>query len=202
MKKAFKNSLFMFILGLIIAGSITTVVASKIYSSSITFEPSDDNWSLENNTVEDAINDLYDMAKTYTLDSMNFTIKKDFDYGNWATSRDVSVNLSKGDYIIILQFNDAYSSDTKTNNSHTANSINNNELAYTNGICNNIDGDYTTIGSTSTFGNTGVYVTMYNRTRVYKCSFDSNVTVSYNHTRSNSYSHVPEHIALRTYKLD
>ena len=57
MKKIIKNPIFMFILGAIIFGSIG-VAASQIFAKDIYFEPKE-GWTLEENTVEAAIDDLY-----------------------------------------------------------------------------------------------------------------------------------------------
>ena len=54
--KIFKNSIFTFILGLIIAGTIG-VVAVNLSANNIDFDPNDENWNVS--TVQGALNDLY-----------------------------------------------------------------------------------------------------------------------------------------------
>jgi len=55
--KIFKNSLFAFILGAVIFGSITAYATYKISSSDISFIPTNESWKVDN--VGSAINDLY-----------------------------------------------------------------------------------------------------------------------------------------------
>ena len=58
MKNIFKSRIFLVILTAFIC--ITgTVYASELFASSISFTPSNPDWQLEENTVEAAINDLY-----------------------------------------------------------------------------------------------------------------------------------------------
>ena len=60
MKKLFNNSLFMFILGALIFGSIGTILALDIIASEIEYLPKYNTWNVSN--LQGAINDLYDMA--------------------------------------------------------------------------------------------------------------------------------------------
>ena len=57
MKKIIKNPIFTFVLGIILTSGIA-VTASQIFAKDIYFEPQE-GWTLEENTVEAAINDLY-----------------------------------------------------------------------------------------------------------------------------------------------
>ena len=70
-----KSNIFSFILGAVIFGSIGVLATSSILASSISFEPTDNAWNVNN--VQDAINDLYgrtgQMVSTVSgwLDSAN-----------------------------------------------------------------------------------------------------------------------------------
>ena len=57
MKRIFKNPIFTFILGGILFGSITGVVAYSYSSNDISYTPKDTNWNVDN--VGSAIDDLY-----------------------------------------------------------------------------------------------------------------------------------------------
>ena len=59
--KNIRNCLISFIIGALIFGSIG-VAASGLFAKDISFTPSNPNWELEKNTVEDAINSLYGRA--------------------------------------------------------------------------------------------------------------------------------------------
>ena len=62
MKKVFKNPLFTFILGVVIAASFSVYATVSILSSQVDYNPRDNTWDVNN--VEDAINELYQMAAT------------------------------------------------------------------------------------------------------------------------------------------
>ncbi len=86
MKNILKNRLFIFILGGIIFGSITGVVAYTINASNVEYKPS---WTKENgdsiNNVKEAVDELYNKAScnnisknfTYTGTEQEFNIPKD-----------------------------------------------------------------------------------------------------------------------------
>ena len=56
MKKLFKNPIFMFILGFVIAISITTVFAFDFSANNVGFSPTETNWNVDN--VKSALDDL------------------------------------------------------------------------------------------------------------------------------------------------
>jgi len=56
MKKILKSRIFVFVLGIIVTSAIS-VVAANLEARTISFQPDDENWEVEN--VEEAINDLY-----------------------------------------------------------------------------------------------------------------------------------------------
>lgn len=189
MKKILNSKLFTFILGLVIA---TTISVFAITSSEVTYRDTD---------VKSALDTLYDKAHNTLINNIDFSHNKDIEFGTWATSRTVSIDVTKGDYIIILDATDAYTSDSKSNTVNT-NITQSNDLTYTNGTCDVIDGDQVSIGSNTGYGSANTYVTSYNKMVVYKCSFTANDTVSYTHTRPTAYSHVVETYKLRYIKLD
>ena len=67
MKKDIKKYLFGFIIGVILTSGIG-VAASQLFASSISFTPSNPNWELEENTVEEAINYLYENGGKAPID--------------------------------------------------------------------------------------------------------------------------------------
>ena len=201
MKRIIKNPLLTFILGALIFGSIGVVSAYTIFANDIGYTPKDTSWEVDN--VKDAIDDLYIEASKPLIDRIDFSKKNDIIYGNWATSRSVSINLDKGSYIIFLEYVDSYSSYNQT-----ATSINrdvttfSNNLVYSTGTCEIIDGDSISVGSSSGIDNTNVHVTAYSNTKVFKCNFTDSTTVSYTHSRPTAYSNVVELFKLRSIKLD
>ena len=64
MKKVFKSRIFIFILGVILSTSITSVLAYSIYASNIGYTPTDITWKNKDGTdmvdVNMALNDLYE----------------------------------------------------------------------------------------------------------------------------------------------
>ena len=92
MKKILKNRIFIFVLGFILATTIS-VVAANLNANTIGFEPDDENWNVS--TVEEAINDLYISDKpilvwTNPNPNVNFV------------GQTVSINLSEYKYIMIV----------------------------------------------------------------------------------------------------
>ena len=71
--KIFKTRAFAFILGAIIFSSITGVIASSLTASSISFEPTDENWNVT--TVQGALNNLYDERNKDIRDLLSKTTK-------------------------------------------------------------------------------------------------------------------------------
>ena len=219
MKKFLTSRIFAFILGAIIFSGVTGVIAATIMAKDVSYTPKDTTWNVDN--VEDAIDSLYTKANTTitglnsqisTLESqlneplinkIDFSKKNDVSYGNWQTSRTVSIDLEKGSYIIFLEFVDSYSSDSQTANIVNKNlSSFTNDLIYSNGTCEIIDADSVSVGSSTGYGSANVHITAYSNTKVFKCNFTDRTTVSYTHTRQAAYSHVVELCKLRSTKLD
>ena len=92
--KIFKNSIFTFILGLIIAGTIG-VVAVNLSANNIDFEPNDENWNVS--TVQGALNDLYTKVVSADLDfpgSDNYTTTGTYSRAYVVISRNSGSNYS------------------------------------------------------------------------------------------------------------
>ena len=207
MKKVFKKGyIFSFILGAIVFGSVGTYAAYSVLADNIGYTPKDNTWKKANGeditNVKDAIDELYSKTTGPIINKIDFTKEKNISYGNWLTSRSVSLNLSSGSYIIILEQIDSYSSSSQSTTSVNNNITSSSDLVYSNGTCEIIDGDSVSIGSTSSFATTGVYVTAYSNTKLFKCVFTNDTTVSYTHTRPTAYNHVVEMYKLRYIKID
>ena len=81
MKKVFKNPLFTFILGVVIAASFSVYATVSILSSQVDYIPRDSEWNVNN--VEDAIDDLYNMASANANGSNGFVgLAFNFSYTN------------------------------------------------------------------------------------------------------------------------
>ena len=61
MRKIRKDNILYFLLGVVITASFSAYAAVTILSSQVDFMPKDNTWNVEN--VEDALNDLYNMAR-------------------------------------------------------------------------------------------------------------------------------------------
>ncbi|MBR1416334.1 MAG: hypothetical protein IJ572_00760 [Bacilli bacterium] len=70
MKKIFNNSVFTFILGVILTTTITSVLAFSIFSNDVGFTPTDNSWKKEDGSsienVSDALDSLYKINNGYT----------------------------------------------------------------------------------------------------------------------------------------
>ena len=62
MKKILKSQLFAFIIGVLIAATTTVYATIYVISGNVDFIPKNSNWHV--NSVEEALNDLYDHLDT------------------------------------------------------------------------------------------------------------------------------------------
>ena len=78
MKKDSIKLIIAFILGGIFFGAFSVYATIMVVSSNVSYLPRDNEWNVEN--VEDALDELYDMARNYT-GTINFEgISFDYDY--------------------------------------------------------------------------------------------------------------------------
>ena len=104
MKKIFKKSnIFSFLLGALIFGGITGVVAATILSKDVSYSPKDTTWKVDN--VKDAIDDLYD--KTNNKSDLLW-INNNKTTG--ISAFDVNVNLSNYTKIMVVGYYDPWNS--------------------------------------------------------------------------------------------
>jgi hypothetical protein len=99
MKNILKSRLFIFILGGIIFGSITGVVAYTINASNVEYKPS---WTKENgesiNNVKEAIDELYNK----TNNNITFYKKSNILTSNGINSTTENINIEDGKFIIVI----------------------------------------------------------------------------------------------------
>ena len=123
MKRLLNSKLFIFILGGIIFGSITGVVAYTINAKDVTYTPKDNNWNVKN--VEEAINDLY-------LKDKNILTNKLTDVALGGTIK-LENNTHKIIYAVIFSYTEGFNPATIINNRTKIESIdgaNSEELFY------------------------------------------------------------------------
>ena len=110
-----KKLIIAFILGGVVFGSITGVVAYNYNAKDVSYTPSDSNWNVDN--VEDAIKDLKVYKDIGDFNKTNFgdTVINN-SYGN-GSLKTTSLELEPGNYLINVVAADAYgSSDSTTYN--------------------------------------------------------------------------------------
>ena len=84
MKRFFKSQLFAFIMGVVLTASTVVCAAVLIVANNIIYTPRDSEWNVE--TVEDALDDLYNMALNNNGSSNFIGISFNFDYtGSYQT---------------------------------------------------------------------------------------------------------------------
>ncbi len=112
MKNLIKNSLFTFILGSLIFGSLTMVSAYNYIANNISFKPTDTNWKNEDGTditnTEQAINSLYKRIQNKNISL--YVSGNDVSTAS-TSNRTITKTLPKGKYIIILNAFSAVSLD-------------------------------------------------------------------------------------------
>ena len=94
--KVLKNPIFTFILGAIIFGSITGVIAYNV-SANIEFTPDDQDWEVEN--VQGALNDLYS-KKQIDVSNMTLVDRKNVKGYNANKLSSTYTNINKGIYFV------------------------------------------------------------------------------------------------------
>lgn len=113
MKKILKNRIFIFFMGMIIAGSITAYATSQIMSSQVTYN---------NTTVDLVLDDLYTKANR----ELTFGTKLNaYNIGDRTVERSKTLQLNKGKYIVYLVNADTYTEGSKGNSIYGSSSSTN-----------------------------------------------------------------------------
>ena len=104
MKRLFKNSLFTFIIGIIIACTSTAYASYVIFSNNIDYQPSDETWEVNN--VGSALDSLYSVIDQYDVNSMEMkTTSGRAVSNNRGNALNISLNLTKGICYVYCQYN-------------------------------------------------------------------------------------------------
>lgn len=128
-----KYLLIGFVLGAVIFGSITGVVAYNFSAKSVSYTPKDTNWKVDN--VESAINDLKDEKNIFDYSNVKFGDSQlNYTYGN-AEQKTTQLELEAGTYIVSLVVADAFGSSNSniTNQSDVDSSF---TFTCDNSLCN------------------------------------------------------------------
>ena len=117
-----KKLIIAFILGGVVFGSITGVIALSYTAKDVTYTPSDNSWNVDN--VEDAIKDLKVYKDIGDFNKTNFgdTVINN-SYGN-GSLKTTSLELEPGNYLINVVAADAFGSSDATLRNSEDNSIN------------------------------------------------------------------------------
>lgn len=99
MNKIYRNYILFFILGILVASTGVAYASYAILSSSVTFQPKNNSWEVDN--VEDALDDLYELAHQTNGVSVDSFIGTNWPIVYQAKPVDFTVPIS-GDYKIEL----------------------------------------------------------------------------------------------------
>ena len=115
MKKIFESKLFCFVLGAIIFSGITVYASTTYLSNQVSFTPTNSVWNVNN--VEDALNILYDRTdlnlSLYSSDNITGTI---------TTSRKLNLDITNGEYLLVVNVYNAGETFTGLNSTATLSS--------------------------------------------------------------------------------
>jgi len=135
MKKALDSKLFTFILGLVIA---TTISVYAITASEVTYHDTD---------VESALDTLYTRSQVLNLNEYT----KGSVTGTLSTNRTKQVSINKGNYILLATEHNAGHSSTGLNTSITVTSSNNITIRKISSITSGANGNYSSSAGTFAF---------------------------------------------------
>ena len=124
-----KKYIIGFVLGIIVCGSIGTVVALNYNAKNVSYTPSDENWNVNN--VEDAIKDLKVFKDIGDFSETNFGETLFHNNCGNGSLKTTSLELEPGNYILNIVVADAYGSSDSTTYNRTED----------NGMSINCDGD-------------------------------------------------------------
>ena len=99
MKRLYKHPLLMFILGGLFFSTFTAYATYAILSSGVSYQPKDSSWNVDN--VEDALDELYDIARNSSGNGSNGFIGYTFDFKYTGSYQEFTVPAT-GEYKIEL----------------------------------------------------------------------------------------------------
>ena len=171
MKKFLNSKLFYFILGAIIFGSISSVLAFSFSASSVEYTPTDTTWkTYEGANIDDVQKAIDELHKNYA----NFRNSSNFNnsnQGNRATSKSTSINLDPGNYIVLGTF--------ATTAVYTGSTFSGTDRPTINiSSCLNLDSYSMVTNSSSNAPGVGVRHFLEERFGMWYCIFDETTTVT------------------------
>ena len=103
MKKVFNNSIFMFILGAVIFGSIGVIATTQIQANQITYTKNN-----VDTTLDIVLDDLYQEVSKDITDYLGTPVYYE-NYGTADLQRTVNQQVSKGKYLVLISEGQAWS---------------------------------------------------------------------------------------------
>ena len=175
-----KRKVFCFILGAIIFGSISTTLAFSYFADDSEYIPSDNTWPVDN--VNDALNYLHTIAGNPFNSIKASNVKTVYDQSHEARTYNVSINTTKGKYLVMLIY--SYSGAMQTGSVGTTRSSSV-YLTPTNGTCTTIDSQGFTSSGGSVYTGSWYFDQMLDFI-FYRCTFTGNGSLVSNSKSTNS----------------
>lgn len=199
--KFIKSNLKLFI-GIIVGAVISGISVYALSSNSVGFQPQDNNWSVS--TVDEALNDLYEVRNQDLIDRLDLTINDTHAERNRSTTNtDSVINDLKGNYLVVWSEGASNGSEPAKSsyNDDLGNDANTATIAFENGTCEQLFGKYTEKTATTSY--TGSWK-MVNITylKIYKCSFDEGGVAKLQFANGSINTYNSRGDILTTIKLD
>ena len=188
MKRIIESRIFLVIITAIIVGSITGVVAFNYNAKDIGYTPSDTSWDVNN--VSDALKDLKN-NKGFNFNNDNILFGEN--YGTQVLSRNATINVEKGTYLVFAVFN--FAAHAQAGNSITDELIGTVSCSSSNCEVEKLKSRYYTIK--------GNITTEWDSIGIFKVKIEENTDVlSYLVTLGNNDANNPEIVSLYAMKVN
>ncbi len=190
MKKVFNNSMFMFVLGILVTVCFGIGVYA-INASEIDYRDT---------KVDQALDYLYTEANSPIIDKVDFSYDKNYYMGNRTAGITKTVSVNAGNYIVSVVNSHAWAVDSSYNFNGNIDSNASSWINATNGNCELINGYY--VEPTATVKTDATkYVSQYTYSNLYKCHFNQSGTISFT-TNDGTYNDCTQGIIIQTIKID
>ena len=189
-----KRKVFSFILGAVIFGSISSVLAFSYFAYDSEYNTPDSSWDVSD--VAGALDYLHVLSKDPLYKLSPDYVQGTYKQAHGSSSNNLSINTAKGKYLVLLIY--SYAGATTSRNVASTRSSNV-SLTPTNGTCTILDSKgYTSGGATIYSGSQYFDHTL--DFIFYRCEFTSSGTLVSTTRGTNSYD--PDSYVLRYIKFE
>ncbi|HOB26117.1 MAG TPA: hypothetical protein PKG93_03120 [Bacilli bacterium] len=185
------------IVTIIISVSSTAYAMAQFYANQISYTPSATNkeQGVSATNVADALDELY-TSSANIANKINGQIQTKYYMGNRENGKQISLNLTKGNYYVYVTDSHSWGNNTIYNYNGVANYQ---TIKSDNFTCQLLNGYYTK--PTASKLNGSIYISQYTYTQIYKCSSQSDGDITFT-TADGTYLDCSQSIILQSLKIN